>query len=47
MFLLMGIGMLVIILHYIDLVPGGQRSLFLYSGLGSIALGFMMTLNYH
>ena len=47
MFSLMAIGVLVIILNYIDLVPGGQRSLFLYSGLGSIALGFLMTLNYH
>ena len=47
MFGLMGIGVLIIILNYIDLVPGGQRSLYLYSGLGCIALGFLMTMNYH
>ena len=47
MFSLMALGVLVIILNYIDLVPGGQRSMFLYSGLGSIALGFLMTMNYH
>ena len=47
MFLLMGIGVLVIILNYIGLVPGGHRFPYLYTGLGAIALGFMMTLNYH
>lgn len=47
MFSLMAIGVLVIILNYIDLVPGGQRSMFLYSGLGAIAAGFLMTMNYH
>lgn len=47
MFSLMAIGVLVIILNYIDVLPGGQRSMFLYSGLGAIAIGFLMTLNYH
>jgi hypothetical protein len=47
MFSLMAIGVLVIVLNYIDLVPGGQRSMFLYSGLGAIAVGFLMTMNYH
>ncbi|HEX5630471.1 MAG TPA: cell division protein CrgA [Acidimicrobiia bacterium] len=47
MFSLMGLGVLVIILNYIELVPGGQQSLFLYSGLGLIAIGFLMTMNYH
>lgn len=47
MFSMMGIGVLLIILNYIDLVPGGQASLWLYSGLGAIAVGFLMTLNYH
>ena len=46
MFTLMAIGVVVIILNYIDLVPGGHRSIFLYSGLGSIAAGFLMTMNY-
>ena len=47
MFTLMGIGVLVIVLNYIDLVPGGHQSMYLYSGLGAIALGFLMTMNYH
>jgi hypothetical protein len=47
MFSLMAIGVLVIVLNYIDLVPGGHRSMYLYSGLGAIAIGFMMTMNYH
>ena len=47
MFSLMAIGVIVIVLNYIDLVPGGHRSMYLYSGLGAIAIGFMMTMNYH
>ena len=47
MFSFMAIGVLVIILNYIDLVPGGQASVFLYSGLGCIAIGFLMTMNFH
>ena len=47
MFGLMGVGVLLIILNYIELVPGGQASTYLYSGLGLIAIGFMMTMNYH
>ena len=47
MFSLMAVGVIVIILNYIDLVPGGHRSIFLYSGLGAIAVGFLMTMNYH
>ncbi|WKZ81924.1 MAG: cell division protein CrgA [Acidimicrobiia bacterium] len=47
MFSLMAVGVLVIILNYVDVMPGGQRSMFLYTGLASIAVGFMMTLNYH
>jgi hypothetical protein len=47
MFSLMGVGILLIILNYIDLVPGGQQSLWLYLGLGSIAAGFLMTMNFH
>ena len=47
MFSLMAIGVLVIILNYLDVVPGGQRSMILYLGLTSIAAGFIMTLNYH
>lgn len=47
MFSLMAIGVVIIILNYIDLLPGGQQSLFLYLGLAGIGVGFMMTMNYH
>jgi hypothetical protein len=47
MFSLMAVGVIVIMLNYLSLLPGGQRSLFLYTGLASIAAGFVMTMNYH
>jgi hypothetical protein len=47
MFGLMAVGVLLIILNYIGIVPGGQQSMWLYIGLGAIGAGFMMTLNYH
>ena len=48
MFSLMAIGVIVIISNYIGIVPGGHsHSSYLYSGLGAIALGFLMTMNYH
>lgn len=45
MFSLMGIGVLVIVLNYIGVFGDFQRPL-LWSGLGAIGVGFMMTLNY-
>jgi hypothetical protein len=47
MFSLMAVGVLTIMANYLGILPGGQRSLFLYGGLGAIAVGFIMTLNYH
>lgn len=48
MFGLMALGVIVIVLNYIGLVPGGeQESVYLYAGLGLIGVGFMMTLNFH
>jgi len=47
MFGVMAIGGLVVILNYIGVVPGGTASIWLYSGLGLIAVGFVMTLNYY
>jgi hypothetical protein len=46
MFALMGIGVLVIVLNYIGLMPGGTSNAYLLLGLGGIAVGFGMTLNY-
>lgn len=47
MFGFMVLGALVVILNYIGLVPGGTDSIWLYSGLGLIGVGFVMTLNYY
>lgn len=46
MFSLMAIGVIIIILNYIDLMPGEAIN-WLYMGLLAIAIGFVMTLNYH
>jgi hypothetical protein len=42
-FLVLGlilVGVALIILNYMDLIPGGTRSLWLWTGLGFIAVGF-------
>jgi hypothetical protein len=45
MFGLMAVGVVIIILNYIDIMPLDLP--WLYIGLGSIAAGFVMTLNFH
>ncbi len=47
MFTMMAIGVIVIILNYIDLMPLDDPINWLYVGLGSIGVGFMMTLNFN
>ena len=47
MFGVMAIGGLIVILNYIGAVPGGTASIYLYSGLALIGVGFVMTLNYY
>lgn len=42
----LSIGLLVIVVNYIGLLPGGTHSGFLMGGLASIAGGFGMMLNY-
>jgi len=44
MFSLMAIGVVVILLNYMGVFPGGTNNNYLYMGLGSIAVGFLMTL---
>ena len=44
MFALMGIGVIVIVVNYIGVFPGGTDNNYLYMGLGAIAAGFLMTL---
>ncbi len=46
MFTLMAIGVIVIVLNYIGVFPGGTDNNYLYMGLGAIAVGFLMTLWY-
>ena len=46
MFGLMAAGVVVIILNYIGVFPGGTANNYLYVGLGGIAAGFLMTLWY-
>lgn len=46
MFGLMAVGVVVILLNYIGTVPGGTSNVYLLSGLGAIAVGFVMTLGY-
>jgi hypothetical protein len=46
MFSVMAIGLLVIVLNYIGVFGDFQRPL-LWTGLGLIGVGFVMTLNYH
>jgi hypothetical protein len=36
----MAVGVAMIVLNYMNLVPGGTNQLWLWSGLGLIALGF-------
>ena len=44
---LMAVGVIVIILNYIGLMPFDDPINWLYVGLGSIGVGFMMTLNFN
>ncbi len=46
MFTLMGLGTLIILANYINLLPGSPDNTWLLVGLAGIAGGFAMTLNY-
>ena len=41
---LMGVGVVMIVLNYIGLVPGGTQPMWLFAGLGLIAVGFIGTM---
>jgi hypothetical protein len=47
MFGLMAAGVAVIIVNYIGIFPGGTNNKYLFMGLGSMAVGFGMTLWFH
>jgi len=46
MFACLGIGMAVIILNYVDVLPGGTSNLYLIIGLGLITAGFLTATQY-
>ena len=46
MFGLMAVGLVVILLNYMDVLPGGTNSIYLLAGLAGIGVGFAMTMNY-
>ena len=43
---LMGLGVLLIVLNYLTLLPGSVSRWYLWSGLGLIGIGFIMTTEY-
>ena len=47
MFTLLGLGLLVIMLNYLDLLPGGTDNWYLLGGLGLILGGIITATNYH
>lgn len=46
MFGLLGLGMLVIIINYMDVLPGGANNWYLLGGLVSITAGFIVATKY-
>ena len=46
MFGLMALGIVVILLNYMGIMPGGTSNGYLLAGLAMIGVGFGMTLNY-
>ena len=47
MFLLLGIGALVILFYYLGFVPGGRNNLYLFLGLTSVLGGLFTATKYH
>jgi cell division protein CrgA len=46
MFGLMAVGIVIILINYIGILPGGTRNIYLLTGLAGIGIGFTMTMNY-
>jgi hypothetical protein len=47
MFTCLGLGILVIIVNYTPLMPGGSNNLYLLVGLGLVTAGFIVATRYH
>lgn len=43
MFTLMGVGVLIIVCNYLNLLPGDFENRYLFLGLGFVTAGFVMT----
>ena len=46
MFGLMALGVIIILLNYLGVLPGGTGNKYLIGGLVGIGIGFSMTMNY-
>jgi len=46
MFGLMAVGIVIILLNYMGVLPGGTSNKFLITGLAGIGIGFAMTMDY-
>lgn len=46
-FVLLGLGVLVIILNYVGVLPGGTRPVLLFVGLGLMAAAFILATQWH
>ncbi len=47
MFVLLGIGLVVIFCNYLGVLPGGTKNTYLLAGLGSILGGIITATQYH
>ncbi|MCL1597598.1 MAG: cell division protein CrgA, partial [Actinomycetia bacterium] len=46
MFGLMAVGIVLILVNYTGILPGGTSNKYLLTGLAGIGIGFAMTMNY-
>ena len=44
---LFGLGVLIVILNYANVLPGGVNNLWLIAAIGSIFIGLIMATRYH
>jgi hypothetical protein len=47
MFILLGLGALVILLYYLGFVPGGRSNIYLFTGLAMVLGGLYTATKYH
>jgi hypothetical protein len=46
MFTLLGLGMVIVIINYLGVLPGGAKNGYLFLGLGLITAGFLLATQY-